>query len=846
MEKILKKYTSIPDHLYVNRNADEQLKRIVNEMQRPGYVLVARQMGKTNLLFNAKRTLEGPNRLFVYVDLSNLFKYERECYRNIIDNILEPNEDLFQDIEDEIKVLREKKLPPHKEYSKCLRVVLRVFKGDVVIVLDEIDALKSAEYSDHIFAQIRSNYFSRTNFPVFERLTYILSGVIEPTELIKDRNKSPFNIGDKIYLEDFSFEEHKTFIQKSGLKINQDISNRIFYWTNGNPRLTFDICSLVESMIIEGNVVTVEKLNTLIKREYLTTFDISPIDHIRELVKTNKQVRRAVLNIHQNKNDQLSDEIKKRLYLFGIINSKFDEDIKIKNPIVKISLSQEWIKSIDKQTQDTFSYGIEKINQYEYLDAISALLDFIKNSNPTKLQLESSNYHLGFAFYKTRNLPSAIEYFSKEYSIELYKDTSKSFLGICKLDIGEKDIGVAILEEVVEKKTNDFAFRYAILNLARVAVINDKVRALKLYDDLLKSTYENEDNTTEDDLNQLRTLAHFGKVELFYEEGDIKQAIESINKALAFSNPSDSLHLKFSKFIFLEGKDENLKFEIIDSIIDGKLKFDTKNYHPISFLESNLFLYLSLSFDPQNTTRFEKLLDYSYSELFEKRISKFEIVLQASKNSLQSVQILEYILSKEKSIPGPDLIQIYRNLSFSLVSDNISFFKYFNKYEKLFLESSKVISKDIYMYANAIRKFSDSKNIEKAINLCHTIESKVKGIDDDDELRFESVIIYYWYSVLNFTSNNQKNAIEYADKTIQLIQDSKKERTSMIDEQGLKTLLVHMNQIKKSKDNKRPLKRPKKYGRNEKIKVQYLDGKIKENKFKKLEADLLAERCKII
>ena len=69
MEKILRKYTTIPDHLYVNRNADEQLQTIIEEMERPGYVLVARQMGKTNLLFNAKRELEGKNRLFIYVDL---------------------------------------------------------------------------------------------------------------------------------------------------------------------------------------------------------------------------------------------------------------------------------------------------------------------------------------------------------------------------------------------------------------------------------------------------------------------------------------------------------------------------------------------------------------------------------------------------------------------------------------------------------------------------------------------------------------------------------------------------------------------------------------------------------
>jgi hypothetical protein len=67
MEKILKKYTTIPPHLYVNRKADKQLKSIISDMQRPGYVLVARQMGKTNLLFNAKRTMENESRFFGYV-----------------------------------------------------------------------------------------------------------------------------------------------------------------------------------------------------------------------------------------------------------------------------------------------------------------------------------------------------------------------------------------------------------------------------------------------------------------------------------------------------------------------------------------------------------------------------------------------------------------------------------------------------------------------------------------------------------------------------------------------------------------------------------------------------------
>lgn len=133
-------------------------------MERPGYVLVARQMGKTNLLFNAKRTLENGRRLFAYVDLSNNYSNERDCYRNIIDCILEPNEETFEEILNDILDIRKQDLQPHNEYSKSLRVILKKLKGDLVIILDEIDALRSVDYSDNIFAQIRSNYFIRTNF----------------------------------------------------------------------------------------------------------------------------------------------------------------------------------------------------------------------------------------------------------------------------------------------------------------------------------------------------------------------------------------------------------------------------------------------------------------------------------------------------------------------------------------------------------------------------------------------------------------------------------------------------------------------------------------------------------
>ncbi len=379
MDKILKKYTTIPEHLYVNRVADKQLASIISEMERPGYVLVARQMGKTNLLFNAKRVLENENRLFVYVDLSNSYTKEQDCYRNIIDCIVEPNEGLFSPIIQDIYNLRNENTQPHNEYNRSLRSILRTFKGDIILILDEIDALKGASYSDNIFAQIRSNYFARTNFPDFNRLTYVLSGVIEPTDLIKDKNKSPFNIGEKIYLDDFNYEEHNEFIVKSKLNISIELSDEIYKWTNGSPRLTFDICSDLENLLIDSKPITKETIEEVVKYKYLTNYDIPPVDHIRELIKNDRSVRQAIIGI-QRGGDIGSDEIKQKLYLYGIISSDFTKKVTIKNKIIKKALSIEWLESINTQKQDLLFEGVTKMNQRDYYAALHDFKDFLNNS----------------------------------------------------------------------------------------------------------------------------------------------------------------------------------------------------------------------------------------------------------------------------------------------------------------------------------------------------------------------------------------------------------------------------------------------------------------------------------
>src|SRR5205823_5672508 len=78
----------------------------------------------------------------------------------------------------------------------------------LVIFIDEIDAVRSLPFSaDEFFAAIRECYNRRSEDPEYRRLTFCLLGVATPSDLIRDTRTTPFNIGRRIDLNDFTAEE---------------------------------------------------------------------------------------------------------------------------------------------------------------------------------------------------------------------------------------------------------------------------------------------------------------------------------------------------------------------------------------------------------------------------------------------------------------------------------------------------------------------------------------------------------------------------------------------------------------------------------------------------------------
>jgi len=115
------------------------------------------------------------------------------------------------------------------------------------IFVDEIDVVRSLPFSaDEFFAAIRQFYVGRATDPDLNRLTFCLLGTATPADLIQDTRTSPFNIGKRVEVLDFTPDEAAPLAE--GLhdaEQGKSLLERILYWTGGHPYLTQRLCRSV-------------------------------------------------------------------------------------------------------------------------------------------------------------------------------------------------------------------------------------------------------------------------------------------------------------------------------------------------------------------------------------------------------------------------------------------------------------------------------------------------------------------------------------------------------------------------------------------------------------------------
>jgi CHASE2 domain-containing sensor protein len=136
-------------------------------------------------------------------------------------------------------------------------VLLKSIPQNIVIFIDEIDSILSLKFKEDFFALIRACYNNRADKPDYRRLTFTLLGVATPSDLIQDKQRTPFNIGRAIELTGFCIQEAQPLVVGLATKASnpQAVLQAVLHWTGGQPFLTQKVCKLIltaESPIPEG------------------------------------------------------------------------------------------------------------------------------------------------------------------------------------------------------------------------------------------------------------------------------------------------------------------------------------------------------------------------------------------------------------------------------------------------------------------------------------------------------------------------------------------------------------------------------------------------------------------
>jgi len=343
---------------YIHRPADEELFKLALAGEYCN-VLAARQMGKSSLMVQTADRLHQAGVHTAILDISTLgggISTPESWFFGFLDELT-----LQLGLDEDINAWWDAHTHHNavQRFSNFLRdVLLPNVAAPIVVFVDEIDSALGMAFTDDFFAAIRAAYNARASHPEFQNLTFILLGVARPADLIRDRNRTPYNIGTHIDLRDFTLPELGPFqdvFEAVYPGRNTEILQWVLDWTNGQPYLTQKLCAeLIRASEFSFTRETVEKTVT---RLFLTedARKESNLRAIRDRIESspNKtrmlQIYKQVLR-GQFVPDEERSPAKNELKLTGLVRPSPQGTLEVRNRIYQTVFDLPWVQRNLPQT----------------------------------------------------------------------------------------------------------------------------------------------------------------------------------------------------------------------------------------------------------------------------------------------------------------------------------------------------------------------------------------------------------------------------------------------------------------------------------------------------------------
>jgi len=227
------------DKFYIERDADDHLKREVIKSGATTTIRASRQTGKSSLLVRGVHHARENGAKVVCLDMQRIDSDRLSSPDILLRDLAEFAVRKLRLDTAEVEKLWHSSLGPQDKLTYMLEdYILPKSDAPIILALDEADRLLQTAFYKDFFALVRSWHNSRALDDQWNKLNIVMVISTEPYLLIADVTQSPFNVGLKLYLEDFNETQVRDLNRRHGSPVKESDFPQLIELFSGHPYLT--------------------------------------------------------------------------------------------------------------------------------------------------------------------------------------------------------------------------------------------------------------------------------------------------------------------------------------------------------------------------------------------------------------------------------------------------------------------------------------------------------------------------------------------------------------------------------------------------------------------------------